>query len=231
MSDSKHLLAGERVESLSFPLIENQTPSEMADCKNVWDVTQEQMRGLKLPTAEEIQHIREMAHKEGYAAGEKAGLAAGKKRIDQEVQRINGVLNQLAQPLAAQPEKTSAQLTDMLNQMLQAILHRELLLDSAGVQEIVQEALAAIDHGAVRVQVRLNPQDLAYWQAQAQAEDNNAPPPLDERVTLVADKKVKAGGCLVQTDACQVDGTVETRLNQVLESLYLGLAQGGGSGT
>lgn len=229
MNDSKHLLAGERVESLSFPLIESQTPSEMAECKNVWDVTQEQMRGLKLPTAEEIQQIRESAHKEGYAAGEKAGLAAGKKRIDQEVKRINGVLNQLSQPLAVQPEKTSVQLTEMLCQMLTAILQRELLLDSSGVRGVVQEALAAIDQGAVRVKVRLNPQDLKYWQAQPEAGDE-ALPPLDERVSLVADKKVKAGGCLIETDACQVDGSVENRLNQVLESLYMGLAKGSEGG-
>lgn len=243
MTDSKHLLAGERIESLSFPLIENQTPAEMRECKNVWEVTQDQMRDLKLPTAEEIQQIREMAHKEGHEAGEKAGLAsglaAGQKRIDQAVARVNGVLNQLAQPLAEQPDRISLQLTELLCQMLVALLNRELALDSSGVVSVVQDALAGIEHGALRVQVRLNPQDLKLWQtAGAQSEspetvgenrqgqDEIAIPPLDERVTLVADASVNPGGCLVDTEACQVDGTIETRLKQVIERLYHGLALG-----
>lgn len=227
VTDSKHLLTGENVESLSFPMIESQTPAEMAQCDNVWDVTHEQMRRLRLPTAEEIQKIREMAHKEGHAAGEQAGLAAGKKRIDQEVTQLkqkvgqlNQVLNELAQPLAERADQTAEQLTDIVCMALKHILLRELTLDSGGVCAVVQEALTAVEQGAGRVQVRLNPADLAHWQG-----DNVPGPALDERVKLVGDQRITPGGCLVETSACQVDGTVESRLTQVMEGLYESLSQ------
>lgn len=227
MSDSKHLLAGDQVESLTFPIIENQSPEEMAQCDNVWDMTQEQMRQLQLPTAEEIQQIREDAHQEGqkagyeagyeagFSAGEKKALVEGKQRTDVAVSQLNAILNQLAQPLADQVDHTSNQLTQMLCAILKALLNRELLIDSSGVVAVVQEAMAAVEQGATRVQVRLNPRDIEHWQG-----DEPTMPALDEGVKLVADNDIAAGGCLVDTSACHVDGTVEARLAQVIEGLY-----------
>ncbi|MEJ2755585.1 MAG: FliH/SctL family protein [Gammaproteobacteria bacterium] len=221
MAESKHLLDGERVESVTFPEINDAGNAiDLAHQHKVWDITPEQLRQLRLPTAEEIQAIREAAQQEGqqagyqagYAAGEKAGYASGAKQVQQEVQRLSRVFAALAQPLAQQEAQISTLMADILTQALTALVKRELCLDPRSVRAVVDEALNTLNYASGPIRVKLNPSDVALYQAEP---DSMTP---SELVQIVADASISVGGCVVETTTCEVDARLESRIGQLLET-------------
>jgi len=214
VTGSKHLLEGEHVEPVSLPLISEQAPVSVQEGQSVWDVTQEQMRQLRLPTAEEVQAIREMAQREGFREGEKAGVAAGQQKIQQAVKSLAAVMNQMAEPLGQRTEDVITVFAQLLQHLIEQVVQRELLLDSAQVHSLVEQALSLVDVAQHPVTVRLNPTD---------AEKISGSELLQERIQVQSDPSIQPGGCMVKTACAQVDATVKARLDQVVEQLYQNL--------
>ena len=75
--DNKHLLMGERVQPVSFPEIRNRPAVGGGVAHNVWDITPEKLRQMRLPTAEEVLKIQESARQEGHREGYQAGYREG----------------------------------------------------------------------------------------------------------------------------------------------------------
>ena len=232
--DNKHLLVGERVQPVSFPEIRNRPAVGGGVVHNVWDITPEKLRQMRLPTAEEILKIQESArqegHREGYqagyregqAAGEKAGYASGAQKIQQEVQRLQGVFQQLSQPLAHVETQISVLMVAVLTTALEVLLKHALSSERHDIRAIVDEALSNVKDAPGVVRVKLNPADLALYQNAyqgAQPEGTSAAPVLGDTIQWVTDAAIRVGGCLVETSACEVDARLETRLEHVLTHL------------
>lgn len=160
---------------------------------------------------------------EGYQAGEKTGQEAGfqagyqrgldqsEQEVDQQLARLQSIIEQLQGPLAALDQDVENALLSLVDLVSRAILRREIKLDRSFLTEILQEAVAALPAGHQRLRISLNPEDLNL--AEAACQD------LLEDYRLVGDPEITLGGAKIETLQSLVDSTLENRYKKVIDKL------------
>jgi flagellar assembly protein FliH len=134
------------------------------------------------------------------------------QELDARVQRLDCVLEHLAQPLKALDATVEQQLLQLALTVGQQLARRELQTDAAQVVAIVRQCLELLPVGAREVRVHLHPQDAAC------VRERLATPAADRAWTLVDDPALARGGCLVRSDNSQIDARFESRLNALVAS-------------
>ena len=104
------------------------------------------------------------------------------------------------------------------------IVHREIQADPEVIQTLVKVALGHVSERSA-VTVRVNPIDYNFLldkhRGWAQEEGSG------REVTLVADKSIERGGCLVQTECGDVDARIEEEFREVERAFFEGQRQVG----
>ena len=158
--------------------------------------------------AEEIESreaAMEQARQAGYAEGLKAARAEAAK------------LQAVAQSAGAALEALGGQLAERTTALAIAIA-RQIVRDELGarpeaVLAVVTEALAMLPASGPRIQIAVNPEDAALI---AQHLPQHADP---ETWRLAEDRNIRRGGCRILGANGDVDATLESRWQRVLESL------------
>ena len=162
-----------------------------------------------LPTAADIERMHIEAHEQGYAAGYEEGIAEAKDiaaRIDVLLTNVQQAIAALDQQVADQLLATSVEIaSQMLRQSLK--IKPELLLP------VVREAVATLHPTTGHPALFAHPDDVALIRAQLgeQLAHNNW--------RIIEDSTITAGGCRVELGASEVDATLETRWRRVIESI------------
>lgn len=149
----------------------------------------------------------------GYAEGHQQGLTAGQKEGKETSARLVEIAKNFRQQLQQVEEQMAHDILDLAMDIAKAVLktalpvHPELL--SALVSEIIHEAYA--ERSSARLY--LNPAD-ADWVRQELAE-----PLADLDWHIVAHADIEQGGCLIETDATQIDASLPTRWQRVALAL------------
>jgi len=141
--------------------------------------------------------VRAAAVEEGRAEG----LLAGRAELEAR-------LSELAEAQARWLARAEVEALDLAVEMARRILDRELRLDPAAAVEGTRSALQAAGRWR-SVRVRLHPDGLAQLRAGAPAL------PAAEGgggLELVADPSLQPGDVVVETEAGQVDGRIDSRL-------------------
>ena len=171
-------------------------------------------------TAQQLQEITEAAEKEGYTQGHEKGYQAGqaegyqtglaqgaedlRQQLEQQQQRLGQIADNLLQPLQAQDDTLEKVLVDLVCDLSQAVIKRELLTDSTHVLELVQAALAALPTGTNNFKLYLNPDDLALVEAFAEERQKDW--------QFQGDTDLLPGGCRIESQESLVDFSVEHRM-------------------
>ena len=95
------------------------------------------------------------------------------------------------------------------------IVRREIKLDPDIVSTLVRVCLEKVSQASAAT-IRLNPDDYRHLAA-AQAEGTNGG--FGAGVVLVEDVKIEPGGCIVETDAGDVDARIDVQLQEVAEQV------------
>jgi len=173
---------------------------------------------------------RKAGYNEGYAAGFAQGHAQatmeGDKRINdyiatqgQDAAERMVALFESAQSQLQQTEPVIAQgVLALACDIARQVLRRELQMNPASVQPVVQEALGLLLADSKAAVVRLHPHDAEVVGSRFQ----QAFPQL--QISVLPDGGITAGGCLVESGTTVVDATVERRWAQVVSSLGLDAA-------
>lgn len=166
---------------------------------------------------------------QGYQAGEKTGQEAGfqagyqrgldqaEQEVDQQLARLQSIIEQLQGPLAALDHEVEAALLSLVDLVSRAILRREIKLDRSFLTQVLQEAVAALPAGHQRLRISLNPEDLNL--AEAACQD------LLEDYRLVGDPEITLGGAKIETLQSLVDSTLENRYKKVIDKLISNVYQ------
>lgn len=170
-------------------------------------------------TVEELEQIRQEAYNEGFSTGEKDGFHAGQLKGQQEARNalearlgeFEQLMGQLMAPLQQQDELIEDMLLVLLEQMLRQLLQREVMIDRTQVVAVLRGALKALPVGAENIRIYLHPSDFDAIKALRERHE--------ESWRLLEDDSLMPGGCRVETEHSQVDATLETRLQQLLEQL------------
>lgn len=185
------------------------------------DVSTDQEVG-GLMTAERIETLEQAARADGYEAGYQEGLAAGQAEITRRVERLEGTLQALAQPLAECDEAVEQELLAIATALARQLVRRELQLQPDDIVPVIREAIAALPAASGTVEVRLHPDDAELVREALSIE------PDAVAWSLTADPELTHGDCRVVSGLSEVDARLETRLGALFARFFSEQRHGGG---
>jgi flagellar assembly protein FliH len=194
------------------------------------DVTRKADR-LLASAREEAERLVELARQQAdeirrhaEVTGYEAALVAARQTVSEEVQqRLNAILPTLehtaghvAEAAEVWHRRQQRQLIQLACKIAQRVVRRELRHDPRISLDWVREALELVS-GGQRISIRLHPDDHDLLQPHVAQLTNQFG--ISDRAEIVADERVEAGGCLVQSEFGEIDQQLETQLNRIEEEL------------
>lgn len=176
---------------------------------------------------EELHQRVEQARQEGY----QQGLQQGQQQAAQEwqarmsdyennlgratAQRLNEVLHAAQNAVQGLQQQMAPDLLQLATDIARQVVRQELRCNPQALQPVVAEALDMLGAETKPALVRLNPEDFKHLEAHLRA---SLPNP---KVEWLADPSVPAGGCLVESQGAQIDGSLERRWQRAVAALGL----------
>ena len=176
-------------------------------------------------TADMLKKITEEAEKEGLQRGYDEGLAKGleqgreqgldetRRDIQEQQQRLASIADALIKPMSDQDSALEDTIMDMVRQLTESVIKRELTVDSSNILSIVQQAITALPIGSKHLKVYLNPDDLALVEAFAEEQQKDW--------QFIGESSLLPGGCRIETNESLVNHTTERRVELLFQQLLL----------
>jgi flagellar assembly protein FliH len=169
-----------------------------------------------LLTADQMQRLQQQAREEGFAQGRAEALKAVLAEMQPRVDKLDGVLNTLAEPLRELDDRIEQELVTLAMAAARLIVRRELKTDPGIVIAAVREAMGALPAASRAIRLHLHPEDAALVrEVMGVAEDERA-------WRIVDDPTQSRGGCKLLTETSVVDASVDNRLLAVMASILGG---------
>lgn len=170
-------------------------------------------------TAEQLAEIEDAARKEGHAKGfeqgQKEGLAAGKKQIDDAARRLEKIIKAFTQPMDEVDETVEEELLALALVVARQVIRREILQDPQLILAVVREAMSELPTAARQVRLYLHPDDATLVREISHADDG------EERAwKIVDDVTISRGGCRIESQTSRIDASVEKRLETVVANIF-----------
>ncbi|SMC20548.1 flagellar assembly protein FliH [Andreprevotia lacus DSM 23236] len=164
---------------------------------------------VPLPTAEELEAIRQQAHAEGF----EAGLESGRLMAEAELQTLQGLLQSLG-ALSAEHEMTMADaVLDLAIVLARQMTRSKVEADRHGLLPLIRDAVASLPMARAPSRLYLHPDDLAALDSLLAAE-------LTSDVwRLLPDPMLEQGGCRIETPTSQLDLSLAARWATQLRAL------------
>jgi flagellar assembly protein FliH len=153
------------------------------------------------------------AHKEAFDQGLAEGREAGRAELRVQVERLAGMIHELAKPFETLDAEVERELLTLAMALARQIVRRELKTDPTQIIGIVREAIAALPVAAREVRVHLHPEDAAVMR------ENLAPTESERAWVMVEDPVMARGGCQIISATSRIDARLETRLTAILSEL------------
>jgi len=165
-----------------------------------------------------------LLEREAWEQGQAAGRAAGRAQalteqetLTQElrtrVQRLEGVLNLQARPLAELDEIVLRQLATLAGAIARQLVRRELRTQPEQIIAVIRETVALLPAAARDVRIHLHPEDAAL------VRERLVEPAAERAWTLVEDPVITRGGCRISSENSSIDAQVETRLGAAIAAV------------
>jgi flagellar assembly protein FliH len=189
------LSAYQRWELHSFDSVSDRHPDEIARAA--------------AESADKIQHINQRA----YQAGHADGLREGKIKSAADALAMQELLTGIRQRSAEFNQNLADELLGLALEVARKVTRHALTIRPQMIIPVVQDALAHVAEPAAQANIMLHPQDAALVREQ-----------LGEQLAsggwkIVEDTSIARGGCLLETSACKVDATLDTRWRQIVATL------------
>lgn len=167
----------------------------------------------ELPTAQQVEQIEAEAFREGHARGYADGYAQGATAARAEAERLAQLLRHLGAPLAELDAQTENALVALSLELARRLVQQELQTDPAKMLGIVREAVSHLAQPARGLRVHLHPDDVRVV-AEHLPEAGSA-----DGWTLVPDRGLMPGDCVIESDTARVDARLDTRQAQLAQRL------------
>lgn len=169
-----------------------------------------------------IESIRQQAYAEGFDHGRLAGgkevrdalEAQARKTADEQARRLAGLFSGAQAELEQIQQGLGDEVLALACDIARQVVRREVVRREA-LRAVVHEALGMAVHDAQPATVHLHPEDIAMLGLDGP--DAAWPAP----VRLSPDPELSRGGCVVQTSASRIDGTLEQRWKRAVANLGL----------
>lgn len=174
------------------------------------DTDDETAAPFRFPTADDIEKLQQEAHREGYAAGYEEGTA----RVRMEAMRLHSVVEQLEEALAALDNSIAREVLNLGVEIARNVVRQTIRVNPEVVVAVVREAINQLPHQ--HTAIYLNPEDASVVRSHIGDQLTHAGHRIFE------DGAIARGGCKVESGGSQIDATVPTRWDRIVESLVDG---------
>lgn len=167
---------------------------------------EQRIEAAVLPTAAEVEQIRQQAQEEGY----QAGYAEGAQKVREETQRLAGMIDALDKELQQVDQQVAQNLLDLAMEMSRQMLQQALEIKPELVLGIVNEAINQLPHFNQHAHLILHPADAELVRSQMGEQ-------LDHTGwKIFEDAQMERGGCRVETAHSRIDASMATRWKRVV---------------
>lgn len=253
MSDRDDELS-EAIKAWELPLVEDEDKRARESGKTnainkspqwVYEPPEEEVQEeLTLPTADEIEAIRQAAYQEGFAEGKQEGLqkgieqgseeghqqgydegfelgkteglAVGSEELTQHVEQWKSLVEQLVNPVDKVDKQLENELVLLATSLAKAVIRCEVTTNSDIIFQALSEGLKVLPIADKQYQIRLHPDDMQLIKQHFSEEDIER-----HHWRLMESPDMTRGGCDIVTDSNAVDLSVERRTRDVLDKFLL----------
>lgn len=170
-----------------------------------------------LPTPEDIAHLHDEARSAGYAAGfaegQAAGELAGRQAAQEEAERIGALVGNIEKALGELDQTVAEQILDLALEVAAQISRGAIQARSDFLLPIIKEAVASLPLHHAHVTLHLNPSDAASIR------ENLSEQLGQSNLQIFENAEIALGGCRLTAGTSEVDASIETRWNRVLEAI------------
>jgi len=166
----------------------------------------------------DLAHLEKTAYENGFMQGEKAGMEIAERKVEVVMKRYAESIVELSQLRSALYAQVEREVVKLAIEVAKKIVHREIQADREIIETLVRVALGHVAEKSA-VTVHLSPVDYNYLLEQ------RAELSLSEGrdISLLADKSIERGGCLIQTDCGDIDARIEEKFREVEHAFFEGL--------
>ncbi|MBT8445224.1 MAG: flagellar assembly protein FliH [Gammaproteobacteria bacterium] len=191
-------------------LIRSEAVADELPAWNAPSVTGAPLRGSE----EELAALENQATARGFENGKAAGLAAANAEIEARSKALESVLDALARPFVNLDRHIEEELLALVQAITHEVVRHELKTDPEHIVGVIREGLAALPASSEEVVIRINPADADVVRDCLRDED------VHQGWSIAADATIERGGCEIETKNSIVDAQIETRLNNVIATMF-----------
>ncbi|HSP01569.1 MAG TPA: FliH/SctL family protein, partial [Thioalkalivibrio sp.] len=169
-----------------------------------------------IPTAQQIREIQRQAREEGLEEGREEGRKQGLASVKAEAESLRKVLGSLTPSVQALDSALESDLLELVSTVARQLVRRELRTDPGQIVAVVREGLAVLPSTDRTIRLHLHPEDARIVRDALHLSD------LEQPWKVIEDPTLSRGGGRLETEASQVDATLETRLNTLIAELWGG---------
>lgn len=178
----------------------------------------------KMPTAEELEAIRQAAYEEGLEQGRQDGVQQGRRealeqarlQLGEQVARLQELYRLIETPLQDLDEEVESSLVHLAIAIARQLVRREIKADPSQIVGVAREAMAVLPVSSRNVTLKLHPEDATLVRSAYESGGTEPGWRIEE------DPSLTRGGCRVFSDVSRVDATVESRLASIIAPLLIG---------
>ncbi len=162
--------------------------------------------------------VEKTAYENGFLQGEKAGMEIAEQKIEAVMRRYAEAILEVSRLRSTLYTQVEHEVVKLAVEVAKKIVHREIQADPDIIQTLVHVALSHVAEKSA-VTIHLSPTDyncLLERRAElSQAEGRD--------FSLLADKSIERGGCLIQTECGDIDARIEEKFREVEHAFFEGL--------
>ncbi|MDN4504400.1 flagellar assembly protein FliH [Alteromonadaceae bacterium BrNp21-10] len=199
---------------------------------------------LALPTAEEIEAIREAAFQEGFEEGKQQGvqqgitegteqgkqeghekgleqgleqgLAAAEEQINELLSALKAMIDTLANPLQQVDAEVEQELVVLATSLAKSVIRTEVKTNQDVIFQALSEGLKVLPIKEQYYQIRLHPEDLQLLKQHFSDDEVER-----HNWQLLEAPEMTRGGCDIVTNSNAVDLSIERRTRDILDKFLL----------
>jgi len=164
----------------------------------------------------EAEDIREEARKVGFAQGMEEGFQEAKLDVQHMVERLHSIVAATLEERENILIHSERQVLNLVITMVEKVVKRLTSEEKEVVINNVKEALQLI-RGSMRVYIHVNPEDYHY--TIRHKEEFISMIEGKPEVKFFENPKVDRGGVYIETDTGEVDATIASQLNDIIEKI------------
>jgi flagellar assembly protein FliH len=169
-------------------------------------------------SAPDLAVLEKAAYEKGLQQGEKNAIETAERKVEAAMKQYAGSIGEIQKLRSTLYAQVEREVVKLAVAVAKKIVHREIRVDREIVQTLVHVALSRVAEKSA-ITICLNPEDYGHLLERrtelAQSEGRE--------ISLLADKSIERGGCLIQTNCGDIDARIEEEFREVEHSFFEGM--------